>query len=87
MQVEIEHKTVSIVIDENMQAEMDKLTADGWMLIPDIKPVAIYQLVRAKGAQATTHGIGAQLKIDDSKVGILRGGKLHYPDGRVVDAT
>src|SRR5262245_31765922 len=82
MKVEIEHKTVALEINDDMQAEMDKLTAQGWTLIPEIKPVAIYHLVRAKPDQKQdTMGVGAKLEIDDRKVGVLRNGFVYWPDG------
>lgn len=83
MNVEIEHKVVALTIDDTMQAEMDKHTAEGWVLIPEIKPVAIYHLVRAKGAAPLAPlGIGAKLEIDDRKVGVLKqDGYVYWPDG------
>lgn len=82
MNVEIEHKIFVVEINENMQAEMNKETAQGWTIIPEIKPVAIYHMVRAKPQQqANTIGVGAKLEVDDRKVGILRGGFVYWPDG------
>lgn len=89
MQIEIEHKIFAVTMDEaTMQEELNAITKDGWVIIPEIKPVAIYHMVRAKGAPAAAHAVGAQLHIDDSKVGIMKpDGKIHWPDGSVTDAV
>jgi hypothetical protein len=88
MQVEIEHKVFVVTIDEaTMQNELNKITSDGWVAIPEIKPVAVYHMVRAKGQPAAAAAVGAQLRIDDSKVGILKmDGNVHWPDGTVTKA-
>lgn len=69
--MEIEYKAVCIVNDINMQAEADKLAADGWTTRPDVAPVTIYHLVRVKGMQpqplAGASGLG-QMTIDEDKV-------------------
>ncbi len=45
---EVEHKTVSFPIDENLKASVDALAADGWDLVQHIPPVAVYHLIRMK---------------------------------------
>ena len=88
MQVEIEHKVFTFVLDEaTLQGEMDAVTKEGWVVIPEIKPVAVYHMVRAKGAPIGAMGVGASLHVDDSKVGILKpNGDVHWPDGKVSKA-
>lgn len=89
MQVEIEHKIFTVTLDEaTMQAELEAITKEGWCIIPEIKPVAVYHMVRAKNAPIAPMGVGASLRIDDSKVGILKpNGDVHWPDGRVTKAA
>lgn len=73
----VEFLTKIISVDEHMQAEVDRMQADGWLLVPEIKPVVIYQLHRVikQPEQAAHHGFG-QMAVDESKVHILRNGKV-----------
>lgn len=69
MSDEQEYKVASIPIDEGFPAAVEALTKDGWDIIPNIKPMAVYHLFRNK--KAPTVEAKAQLSIDDTKVGIL----------------
>ena len=70
--MEVEHKTVMLAVDETLQAELDKLAAEGWQNM--FKPVAIYQLTRIVAPMAQASG-KLSLSIDESKIGIIRNGK------------
>ena len=75
---EIEHSVKVLQLDDNFQAEVKALEAEGWQQVPGVLPVAVYHLIRAKqtvGQGNQVGGLGV-LKIDDSKIGILRDGKL-----------
>jgi hypothetical protein len=78
----LEFRTVLISLDsqENHQQKLMELAREGWMLVPGIPPQAIYQLCKQPGAQPqpgmnVADGI-ATLAIDESKIGVLRDGKL-----------
>lgn len=71
--MEVEHDVKVIPIDENLQAEVQKLATEGWEMVAGVKPVAVYHVARVKRPSAGA-GFG-KLHIDDSKVGILK------PDG------
>lgn len=82
MQVEIEHQIFSVAIDDDMQTNLNRITSQGWRVIPEIKPVAIYHMVRAKNAPLVPMGVGAKMEIDDQKVGTLKqDGYVYWPDG------
>lgn len=78
----LEFKTALLPLDnqENHQRTLQALAQEGWMIVPGITPKAIYELCRQPGAQpqpSMTEASGvATLSIDESKVGILRDGKM-----------
>lgn len=69
-----EHQLKVLIVDLDLQKNIDAMTADGWKLLPDVKPVAIFHLVKETAAVAPLAGVGgvAELKIDESKIVILR---------------
>ena len=67
--MDIEHTTKTIPIDQNFQAEIKKLHEEGWAVLPDIIPVAIYHLVREK--RAAVSGAMGNMIIDESKVWVI----------------
>ena len=74
---EVEHAVKVITIDASLQDEVKRLEGEGWELIPGILPVAVYHLVRIKGKTTAFGQSGrGQLGVDDSKVHILRDGKV-----------
>lgn len=75
---DIEHEVKVLPIDENLQKELEKLTADGWQMVPGTRGMAIYHVVREKRApgMASAGGVGT-LQIDESKVFVLK------PDGTI----
>jgi len=72
---EYEFITKTLPIDANLQAECQKLEAEGWKVMPGTTPVAIYNLHREKPAVKPSGPMEGLLKlsIDDSKVHIIRG--------------
>ncbi len=83
--MELEYKTEMVPITESFQDDIGRLVADHWEILPGTKPVAIYHLVRIKAQvpQAAAVGGMGTLKIDESKISIIRGGKVVRPDGTV----
>lgn len=74
---EIEHAVKTLTIDEGLPAAVDALKAEGWELVPGILPVAVYHVVRRKVSESVGTG-EAQLRmsIDDSKILVVRNGKV-----------
>lgn len=68
---EIENKTLTLEIDENLQAKVQTLIDEGWQLAPGFKPVAVYQLIRLKPAEPPPHGALGIMQIDDSKIIVI----------------
>lgn len=76
--MEVEHDIKVIPVNENLQGEIEKLAKEGWALVPGVQPVAIYHVVRPKHINShlmAPAGKGS-LSIDDSKIHIMRDGKL-----------
>ncbi len=73
--MELEYHTTMIPITETFQEEVQKLVNEGWEVLPGTKPVAVYHLVRIKKQFASVGGLGT-FKIDESKISIIRGGKV-----------
>lgn len=74
--MELEYNTVMIPITEQFQDEVKKLVDDKWEVLPGTKPVAIYHLVRVKEQKLAAVGGFGSLKIDESKISVIRGGKV-----------
>jgi hypothetical protein len=74
--MELEYQTVMIPIDEQFQNEVQKHVEAKWEILPGTKPVAIYHLVRVKAVQAASVGGFGALQIDESKIHLIRGGKV-----------
>lgn len=76
--MEVEHKMVSIEIDENHQARLQELEREGYSLIAGVPPVAVYHLVRQKPqpgqAPPPTGGMGT-LSIDEAGVFVRKAGE------------
>lgn len=72
---EVELDVKMITIDDNLPAKIDALKAEGWELVVGIVPVAIYHVAR-KIAKEEPSGAQLRMSVDDSKIGILRNGKL-----------
>jgi hypothetical protein len=65
-----------IPINEQFQDEVNKLSAERWEFVPGTTGVAVYHLVRAKVAQAAAVGGFGTMQIDESKIHVIRGGKV-----------
>jgi hypothetical protein len=76
--MDVEHSVRVFQLGPNLEAELQAMTAEGWILSPGATPVAIYHVVRLKGAiqQGNGNTPVARIAIDDSKVKILRDGQL-----------
>ena len=69
--MEIEHKIVSLPIDGTLQAEVEKLGAEGWVM--QVPPVAVYHLAREKPGMS---GMGRVVINDDLVVIKDKNGKI-----------
>lgn len=73
---ELEYAVKMLPIDETLQGAIDALKADGWELIPEVKPVAVYHIVRRVIREEPNNEVKVRMVIDDTKISILRNGKL-----------
>jgi hypothetical protein len=71
--MDVEHDIKTFPIDENLDAEIKKLMAEGWELMPGVKPVAVYHVVRLKNRPPASAAIG-EMRIDESKVFVIPAG-------------
>ena len=90
MMGQVEFDTVVIPLDGDVQAALEAKAREGWMLVPGIKPLGIWQVCRqpgvtfaqpAAGNMMESGGPKVTLTVDPSKVGILRNGKFIDEDG------
>lgn len=73
---EVEFAVKTLKIDDALPAEIEALKAAGWELIPGVIPVAVYHVVRKIIRQEDAADMQLRMQIDDSKIGILRNGKM-----------
>ena len=73
---EVEHAVKVLPIDNELQQEVKKLEGEGWELMPGVLPVAVYHVVRVKNKPQFAQSAQGTMGLDDSKVSILRDGKL-----------
>ena len=71
--MDYEHGVKMIPIDPNLPQEVENLIKEGWQLTPNIMPVAIYHIISPR---VSAPDFQVKLAIDDSKIGILRNGKI-----------
>ena len=69
----VEKAVREIPIDDNLPAAVQQLAAEGWMVDPEHPPKAGYNVYRVTNEPG---GMEGKLIIDDSKIGILRDGKI-----------
>jgi hypothetical protein len=76
--MEIEFELKIMKIDEGLQEKIQTMLQEGWQVSPGHHAVAIYPVQRAKSTQAPQGLMGAAstLGIDETKIKILRDGKL-----------
>jgi hypothetical protein len=78
--MEIEHDMRSFVFDDNLPKELSKLGAEGWQTIPGVRPIIVYHLMRPKqaraGADEGQHFATGAVHLDESKIGLMRDGKM-----------
>ncbi len=64
-----ETKVISLPINPGLQAEVEKLAAEGWQQLPGTEPLAVYYLMRARGAASlVSPTVEGKMIIDESKV-------------------
>lgn len=74
--MEVEHRIEVIPVTPELQTKINELEAEGWQLPPGVVPVIVYHLARVKGIPAAAQNALGKIKIDDSKVHVLRQGQL-----------
>lgn len=78
--MEVEHTVRVFPLDQALEGNIQGMTSEGWIMVPGITPIVVYHVVRMKGVTAApedgAHKPIAKLNIDDTKVHILRDGKL-----------
>lgn len=78
--MDVEHKVVSLPVDNDLQDEVKRLEADGWQVFPGIPPVMVYHLVRAKqpmpAPKTEETKLPFKLTIDDALISVIG------PDGK-----
>ena len=78
--MDIEHELKVIPFDltnpDDFEAAVAKMKADGWNVFPGSKPMAIFPVYRVKPEKVADCVGQIRMTIDDSKVGIIRGGKV-----------
>lgn len=76
--MEVEHQVKVFPLDTELENNIKAMTAEGWLLMPGITPVAIYHVVRMRGVQPQDDGHKpiVRIAVDDTKVKILRNGQL-----------
>lgn len=74
---EIEHVVKVLTLDESFGAELKRLEEEGYELLPGVLPVVVYNLIRKKKADDAPTGMAlGKIKIDETKVHVLRDGNL-----------
>ena len=75
---EIEHCVKVLELNDDFQGQVKALEAEGWQLVPGVLPVAVYHLIRVKQAanQANQAGGLGVLKVDDTKIHVIRNGQV-----------
>lgn len=75
MNIEHDVRMIPMLPVEKFQEEVNKLASDGWEIVQGVPPVAIYHIVRDKD-KVQAASMQVRMGIDDTKIGILRDGKL-----------
>ena len=82
--MQVEHAIRVFPLDQNLEANLQQMTQEGWLLVPGVVPVAVYHAVRLQGTLPVNEDGTVKSKvsftIDDTKVKILR-------DGVLIDAN
>jgi hypothetical protein len=65
-----------IEINEQLQENIQRMLSEGWSLTPGHKAVAIYPVQRIKQQPLGVLGVTSTMGIDESKISILRDGKI-----------
>ena len=70
MALEMETIVLTFDVDAELEGKLQKLQAEGWGIVPGVKPTTTYTLCRAKNAGNVTGGV-ATLIVDDAGVSIM----------------
>jgi hypothetical protein len=82
--MQLEYAEFHIPIDDNQREALDQKAREGWQPVPGETPYAVWKMCRPV-QQPASEGIGfGTLHIDESKIFILRDGKLIDAAGNVV---
>lgn len=95
--MKIEHDVKVFPVDETLNEAVAKMSAEGWAMLPGVKPIGIFPVVRTTleesekptqlapaPAPLMTNGGELHMPIGDDEVYILRGGQLIDSQGNVV---
>lgn len=86
MNVEFEIKVIPL--DENFAENSAKLTAEGYEMVPGIRPAVVFHVMKlAKPAQvqpASAMGAMGDLIVDETRIGVLKAGtdEITWGDGK-----
>jgi hypothetical protein len=84
--MQVDHSIKVFPLDQDLERNLQQMTAEGWMMLPGVMPVAIYHVVKMQGVLPAGEGGEHAVKptvaitIDETKVKILR-------DGQLIDAV
>ena len=66
-----------VPVNPELQAAVEALAKEGWVVDPEHPPKVVYHLMRAiNPAQSEGGEMQLKLQIDETKIGILRDGKI-----------
>ena len=74
----VEHSVKVFPLDQDLESNIKAMSAEGWIMLPGVVPVAIYHVLRMVGAMPVSEGAAqpfAQITIDDTKVPLIRDGQ------------
>ena len=81
----LEFTAIMLPADSDLQGQLDALAKQGYMQVPGTKQYVVIMLCRPASTEAVASGAGfGKFAIDDSKVAILRDGKLIDKDGKEI---
>ena len=87
--LEFKVEVIELTSPEELTTRLQQLAGSGWIMVPGTSPIAVYQLCRAAGMtseQAMSGRPVARFNLDESKVHIMRDGKIVDPhDGSLKD--
>ena len=76
---DVEFHTAVLELNDKFQNRLDELKEQGWTLVPGVPAIAVYVLCRAKIAALAGAAVELKFGVDETKVGIMRGGRMLEP--------